>query len=197
MVMSVINRSPVSTEDIVIKDAIDEAMSQFKDPTEMRVSSEGRKHIKSHEGLKLTAYRLGDGMITIGYGHAEPASKSKYKKGQTITKEEADTIFNDDLTKIADGVRRIFSDWKQKGIERRLTQGQFDALVSLAYNMGVVGLRRTDLIQKIKDGDLDEAGEIIKTTKINDKKFPGLRKRRSKESEMFTSHLKKQNADKV
>jgi GH24 family phage-related lysozyme (muramidase) len=184
------------TEDVVIKDAVDEAFSQFKDATKLRVSAEGKEHIKSHEGIELTAYKLGDGKITIGYGHAEPTHKSKYRVGQKISKEEADKLFQKDLKKTADGVRRIFSEWKEKGIDRKITQDQFDALVSMAFNMGISGLRQTDLIQQIKSGNLEKAGELIKTTKINDDTFPGLRDRREKEAEMFMSYLNENQPDK-
>lgn len=184
------------TEDVIIKDAVDEAFSQFKDATKLRVSAEGKEHIKNHEGIKLTAYKLGDGKITIGYGHAEPTHKSKYRVGQKISKEEADKLFQKDLKKTADGVRRIFSEWKEKGIDRKITQDQFDALVSMAFNMGISGLRQTDLIQQIKAGNLEKAGELIKTTKINDDTFPGLRDRREKEAEMFMSYLNENQPDK-
>lgn len=184
------------TEDVIIKDAVDEAFSQFKDATKLRVSAEGKEHIKNHEGIELTAYKLGDGKITIGYGHAEPTHKSKYRVGQKISKEEADKLFQKDLKKTADGVRRIFSEWKEKGIDRKITQDQFDALVSMAFNMGISGLRQTDLIQQIKAGNLEKAGELIKTTKINDDTFPGLRDRREKEAEMFMSYLNENQPDK-
>ena len=185
------------TQDVVIKDAVDEALSQFKDPTQMKVSKQGREHIKSHEGIELVAYKLGDGKITVGYGHAEPIHKSKFKNGQRISQEQADLLFKKDLTKAADGVRRIFNEWKSKGIDRKLTQDQFDALVSMAFNMGISALRQTDLIQQIKAGNLEKAGELIKTTKINDDTFPGLRDRREKESEMFMSYLKEKQPDKA
>lgn len=184
------------TEDVIIKDAVDEAFSQFKDATKLRVSPEGKEHIKSHEGLKLVGYDLKDGKISIGYGHAEPIDKSMYKVGQKISKEEADKLFKKDLKKTADGVRRIFSEWKEKGIDRKITQDQFNALVSMAFNMGISGLRQTDLIQQIKSGNLEKAGELIKTTKINDDTFPGLRDRREKEAEMFMSYLNENQPDK-
>lgn len=194
-IVNVIQKNP--TEDVIIKDAVDEALSQFKDPTQMKVSKQGREHIKSHEGIELVAYKLGDGKITVGYGHAEPIHKSKFKNGQRISQEQADLLFKKDLTKAADGVRRIFNEWKSKGIDRKLTQDQFDALVSMAFNMGIGGLRQTDLIQQIKAGNLEKAGELIKTTKINDGTFPGLRDRREKEAEMFMSYLKEKQPDKA
>jgi lysozyme len=193
-IMNVINK--YQTEDVVIKDAVDQAMSNFKDPTKLKVSSHGREHIKNHEDIKLVAYTIGDGKVTVGYGHAEPIGKSKIKKGQKITPELADKFFQKDLKVAADGVRRIFNEWKEKGIEVKLTQDQFDALVSMAFNMGVGSLRQSDLIQKIKAGELEKAGNLIKTTNINDDTFPGLRDRREKEAEMFMSYLNEPNQSK-
>jgi GH24 family phage-related lysozyme (muramidase) len=64
----------------------------------------------------------------------------------------------------------------------------FDALVSMAYNAGVGGLRRSDVVDKLKSGEYEQAGDSILSFKTS-KKFPGLAKRRQKESEMFLASL--------
>ena len=64
----------------------------------------------------------------------------------------------------------------------------FDALVSIAFNTGVGGLRRSELMQDLKKGDHEVAGEKIKTFRVS-KKFPGLYDRREKESQMFLASL--------
>lgn len=161
----------------------------FQDPTKMRVSSDGIKMIKKTEKLKLIAYDIGDGKITVGYGHAEDKSKSKYRKGQKIDIETANELFKRDLTRTADGVRRIFSEWKEKGINVKIDQNMFNSLVSIAFNMGISGLRETDLIQYIKKGEFKKAGELIRVTGLDDK-FPGLESRREEESDKFLSFLK-------
>lgn len=160
----------------------------FKSPQQLRLSKNGREEIKKAEGLKLKAYKLGDGMVTMGWGHAEPTSKSKYKLGHKISMEDAIKYFNEDVQIAADGVRRIFSEWESKGVYIKLTQDQFDVLVSMAFNMGVNGLRRTEIIKLLKSGNHKAAGEKIKTTKIS-KKFPGLENRRNSESRKFLSFL--------
>ena len=66
--------------------------SQFKNAKELTLSDEGWNHIKNEEKLKLKAYQIGDGMITVGYGHAERVGDSKYKLGQEISKEEAERM---------------------------------------------------------------------------------------------------------
>ena len=177
----------------VIKDKLED--SPFKDATTMKLSQDGWDQIKAEEGDPknpgepvLKAYKLGDGRITVGWGHAEPIKTSKYKKGQVITREQAKKLLQEDLGEAADGVRRIFKEWKNKGIERKITQDQFDALVSIALNLGISGLRQSDVIQHIKKGDYKNAGEAIKNQSLN-YKFPGLEARRERESNLFLSYL--------
>lgn len=150
------------------------------------LSQNGWDFIRNDEKLRLTAYDIKDGKITIGWGHAEPKKTSKYKVGDTITKSVAQKLLKKDLTKAADGVRRIFKQWEDKGIDVEITQNQFDALVSIAFNMGVSGLRMSQLIQDIKKGNLETAAETIKSEGTSDK-FPGLVSRRMRESELFSS----------
>jgi len=187
-----------------LKDIVEEKLekSLFQDATKMRLSQNGWNEIKIEEGDPkkpgdpvLKAYELGDGKITLGWGHAEPISTSKYKNGQIITREEAQKLLQEDLTKAADGVRRIFKEWEKNGEKREVTQDQFDALVSLAFNLGVSGLRRSDVIQHIKKGDYKAAGESIKKQSIS-KKFPGLKIRRERESDLFLSYLSAETASK-
>ena len=177
----------------LLKDKLEK--SPFKDATTLKVSKKGWESVKQEEGDPrnpgdpvLKAYMIGDGMITVGWGHAEPVSKSKFKVGQVITREEATKLLKEDLKEAADGVRKIFKQWKDDGIERKITQDQFDALVSMAINLGVSGLRRSDVIRNIKKGDYKTAGETIKKQSLS-KKFSGLKSRRERESKLFLSYL--------
>ena len=99
-------------------------VDKFKDPLSFGVSRLAYEHIKSHEKLKLTAYNIHDGKVTVGYGHAEPIRKSKFRIGQKITQEKADELLKIDVDIAYDGVRRIFEEWSQKGIHVKLTQNQ-------------------------------------------------------------------------
>jgi lysozyme len=200
-ILSVINSDNFIKSELVstpeLKDVVEQKLeeSPFKDATVMKLSQDGWDQIKAEEGDPknpgepvLKAYKIGDGKITVGWGHAEPVKTSKYKKGQVITREEAKDLLKEDLKSAADGVRRIFKEWKDEGIERRITQDQFNALVSMAYNMGVGGLRRSDVIQHIKKGDYKTAGESIKKQSLS-KKFSGLESRREREADLFLSYL--------
>jgi GH24 family phage-related lysozyme (muramidase) len=160
-------------------------------------------HLKYEEGSvvnkgepNLVAYDLGDGAYTIGYGHAifpdEEESfnflprYSKIRPGRTrITKENAVTLLKDDLRESESIINRILNQWEQKGIKPPITQGMYDAMVSMAFNMGP-GIRKSEFIQAVKKSDFDLARKLILTTSENlFDDFPGLEPRRKKESEMF------------
>lgn len=169
------------------KKVLIEVVSKFSDPLSMSLSDSAVTNIKKHEGLKLKAYKIGDGKITVGYGHAESIGKSAFRVGQVISERIAEELLRKDLKDAEDGIKRMFTQWREEGVNIKVTQGQFDALVSMAYNMGISGLRNTTFIDTLKSGKFEDAAELIKTTKINDDKFPGLRDRRMTEYSMFTS----------
>ena len=131
-------------------------------------------------------YRLGDKKITWGFGHAETIKTSKYRVGYKISKEQAIKLLFEDVNVAAAGVKRMFEQWKQEGIDIKVTQGQYNVLVSLAFNMGVSNFRSTEFVQKLKQKDFARAAELIKNTGISHK-FPGLVVRRLREYNMFIS----------
>jgi len=165
-----------------------DAFDKYKAGYEFDISEAGISHIKKEEALRLVAYKLGDGRITVGYGHAEKPGKTKLKVGEKITKKEAEELFKKDIDVATSGVKRIFNEWEKKGLEIKITQKMFDALVSIAFNTGVSSLRKSDVIQHLKKGDYELAADSIKSFKVSSK-FPGLSKRRSAESQMFSIDL--------
>jgi lysozyme len=178
-----INRQNINNNQ---KEILIDAISKFKVPTELHLSQKGWDHIRNEEKLVLKAYNLGDNHITIGYGHAQPEKTSKYRVGKSITKEKANKLFREDVNEAAEGVKRMFRQWKEQGIDVKVTQNQYDAMVSIAFNMGVEGFRKTEFVQQIKRNQLDKAAELIKVTGISDD-FPGLETRRLKEYQTFVS----------
>lgn len=166
----------------------------------VKVSNSAKNFIKNHEKLRLVAYSIGDGMVTIGYGHAHPETDSKYNIGEQITKERAEYLFNLDVKEAEDGVKRLLKEWEDKGIDVKITQSMFDAMVSMAYNMGVSGFRTSEFLQHLKNEDYMTAAELIKSTKVKSKiknedgnyitiEMPGLIDRRLKESELFIKDI--------
>ena len=195
VIQSIFDKSPDKEAKEIVHRVMNKKdnFSMFKDGTKFRLSKKGFQHIMDEEKPKLIAYALGDGKITVGYGHAESIATTKLKVGQKITKEQAKLYLKQDLKIAADGVRRMFRDWKNQNKNYKVTQDMFDALVSMAFNMGVSGLRNTNLVDHLRDGDYKTAGQLIKQTNIDNDTFPGLEKRRNREANMFLSYLNKSN----
>lgn len=179
----------------------------IKPPVEevkIRQSSESLlNHLKYEEGsIKhkgepvLTAYDLGDGAYTIGYGHAIFKGENEgydflpdyrnIRPGRTsITKDQAEILLKDDIKESERIINDMLDNWEEEGIKPKLTQGMYDALVSMAYNMGP-NIKTKDFIDAIKSGDMKLARKLILQTSsglFDD--FPGLKLRREKEAKMF------------
>ncbi len=172
------------------KDTIvtDITKSSWKKGYEFSISQNGINHIKDSEQLRLKAYSIGDGMITIGYGHAELISNSKYKIGDVIDEKEAEELLRNDLKVAEDGVKRIFHQWEESGHNTSINQDMYDAMVSLAFNSGIGNFRKGQFLQEIKKGNYEEAGQKIKHFNVS-KKYPGLADRREKESKLFLNSI--------
>ena len=185
--------------------------------TEIRKPSQRLfKHLKKEEGIGgkpvLYFYNLGDGAYTTGYGHAVFSNPSRgstggdygfvpnhediipynrqntNKKITRITIEQAEQLLQDDMLKASEGVNTILDEWKSKNINPKITQGMYDAMVSIAYNHGVGNLRTSKFIQYVKQSEFQEAKEEIKNISSNMfDQYPGLKIRREKESRMFMS----------
>lgn len=133
----------------------------------------------------LKAYKLGDGMITIGYGHAERISQTKMKPGvTTITKDKALELLQSDIKDAQNGLDKILNNWKKEGIKYNISQGMYDSMISMIFNMGIGNFRKSDFIQLVKQGKYDEAKQKILNTNVS---YPGHIPRRKQESEMFDS----------
>jgi GH24 family phage-related lysozyme (muramidase) len=168
-------------------------------------SPELYEHMRYEEGSitkkgepVLVAYNLGDGAYTIGYGHAIFRGENEgyeflpnYNKiipGRTkITKDQAEILLKDDISDSEAIINKILNKWETEGIKIKVSQGMYNAMVSMAYNMGP-GIIKSDFIKALKSGNTYLAAEQILTTSSNMfKKFPGLETRRMREYKMFTS----------
>ena len=113
----------------------------------MIISEDGLKKLKLREGLRLVAYQDRAGVWTIGYGHT-PA-----KKGQVITKEEAGLLLEEDLHR--------FHDVINQNVRVHLSQHQFDALVSFAFNVGVYAFQTSTLLRLLNKGHYIEVPQQL------------------------------------
>jgi GH24 family phage-related lysozyme (muramidase) len=169
-----------ATQNLIDTTSINIPVQIQKIPTNS--SQEIKDFIKKEEGFSLKAYALGDGMITIGWGHAERKNESQFKVGQKITEEKAQQLFDKDINEAESGLNRIFKEWEEKGIKVKVNQDMYDAMVSMIFNMGIGNFRKSEFIQFVKHNKLKEAKDRILTTNVN---YPGVKKRRQSESEIF------------
>ncbi|WP_440493260.1 lysozyme [Serratia sarumanii] len=144
----------------------------------MKTSAKGREFIKGFEQLRLKAYPdpgTGGEPWTIGWGHTKGV-----KQGDRITQEQAEQFLSDDLA--------VFELTVNSAIKRPMTQNQFDAMVSLAFNIGGSAFAGSTLVKKFNAGDAKGAAdEFPKWKNSGGKVMPGLVKRRAAEREVFLS----------
>ncbi len=149
------------------------------------VSDYGRSFIKKYEGLRTTVYKDVAGLETIGYGHL--ITKAEKESGgfkQGITQKQAEHLFDDDLELVRINLNRLITDAGHTNV----TQGQFDALASFAFNLGIGRLKESTLWQCFKDCRYqDAANEFLKWVYAGKNKIPGLVTRRRAERELFLS----------
>jgi len=170
-----------------LSDSDEEKIKVFKSPNSS--SSELIDFLKYEEGSAkykkepvLTAYKLGDGAITVGWGHAERIANSKFEVGEEITKEKAEELLSADIKSAERYLNKILRDWEEEGVEYNISQNMYDSMVSLIFNMGIGNFRKSDFIKLIKKGKYKLAKEKILTTNVT---WPGHKIRRQKEYEMF------------
>lgn len=147
----------------------------------MKVSPAGRKAIAAHEGVHLKAYpdpaTKGE-PFTIGVGHTSAAGPPKVTKDMTITAEECDAILSRDLATFEKAVLKV--------VTAPLNQNQFDALVSLAFNIGAGNFSKSTLVKKLNARDYRGAADQFTVwNKAAGKVMKGLVKRRAGERALF------------
>jgi lysozyme len=134
--------------------------------------------IKEHEGLRLKAYKDSVGVWTIGYGDTGP----DVVEGLIITKEEVEERLRKRL--------REFEGYVLKYVRVGMTQNQFDALVSLVYNIGPTNFKDSTLLKKLNAGDYQGAADqflVWNKGRVDGKLvvINGLTNRRKSERELF------------
>jgi GH24 family phage-related lysozyme (muramidase) len=147
----------------------------------MKTGERGLKLIKEFEGCKLTAYKCPAGVWTIGIGSTRYSDGSAVKQGQTLVNEEAALLL---LSKTLTSYEHAVN-----AIKINLTQNEFDALVSLTYNIGAGNLASSTLVKMLKAGDskAEIAKQFLRWDKAGGKPLAGLTRRRNAEAELFLS----------
>jgi lysozyme len=138
-----------------------------------QIGSRGLALIKSFEGLELSAYLCPAKVWTIGYGSTGP----HVKPGLTITETYADTLLQTDLDRFEDAVAKAAPN---------ATQNQFDAMVSLAFNIGIGAFSKSSVLRFHKMGDhRSAAGAFGMWIKGGGRVLPGLQRRRAAEAQLY------------
>lgn len=153
----------------------------------MKTSEKGQTLIKKTESFEPRPYRCPANIPSIGFGTTRyPNGKAVTMYDPAITLEQANAYFAHDIERFERDVLSL--------VKVPITQGQFDALVSFAYNCGsdidddtiAEGLGDSTLLKKLNAGDYKGAAdEFPKWNKGAGKVQPGLVKRRAAEREMF------------
>ena len=147
----------------------------------MKISPRGLELIKDFEGFSSSAYLDVVNIPTIGWGNTFYENGTKVKMGDQISKTDA-------LKLLEVVANRDFADKIFPAIKVKVSQSQFDAMVSLAYNIGVGAFLKSTLLKKVNAGDFAGAGEeFLRWNKANGKEVLGLTRRREREKQLFLS----------
>jgi len=146
----------------------------------MKTGINGLELIKKYEGFRAEPYRCPAGVPTIGYGATYyPGGRRVTMNDDPISKQRAEDLLKDMLTRYEDGVNRY--------VQHQINQNQFDALVSFAYNLGVGALQKSTLLKKINIDpcDPDIAKEFKKWVRAGGRVLVGLQRRRKEEANLY------------
>ena len=149
----------------------------------MKITKTGKagiEMIKTFEGFRGTPYKCPAGIPTIGYGATfYPGGKKVTMTDAAITEEQATDLLAHMLVSFEKYVDSYCID--------TITQNQFDALVSFAYNLGPANLKASTLLKKVNTNPNDESIklEFLKWVKAGGKTLKGLVRRREAEANLY------------
>lgn len=158
--------------------------------SKLTTSQRGLDLIKSFEKFAPNLYLCPAGKPTIGYGHVLRPSE-KFNK---ISLPQADQLLRNDCGIVEIYLNAIFPHPSPlpegEGKKVCLNQNEFDALVSLVFNIGLGNFEKSTLLKRLRDGDKPRAAaEFLRWDKINQGgelvMSKGLHRRRCVERELF------------
>lgn len=133
--------------------------------------------VKQFEGRELKAYRCSANRLTIGYGHTKGV-----QEGDEISPAEAEQLLVEDLAAIADDLNRL--------VNVPVSEGQYIALLSLAFNVGASAVKKSTLLFHLNHKRYDEAAEEFdKWIYAGGKPSEGLKRRRAAERKLFENDM--------
>jgi lysozyme len=165
----------------------------------MKISKQGLDFIKSFESFVPYVYddkrapvkgvyrewkgEKVKGTLTIGYGHTDAAAHPlKIARGLRITEAEAVEVLDVDLDECEEDVLDL--------VKVALSQGQFDACVSLVFNMGAGNFKKSTLLKRLNKGDMKGARDAFDLYVNSDGEFMrGLQRRRDGEQVLWDAEI--------
>lgn len=143
----------------------------------LRTSRAGLELIKSFEGFREAAARLPDGRWTIGYGHVRSA-----REGVTISEQDAEDLLRYDMQGVEEAITSL--------VYAPLTQGQFDAIASLVFNISPGQFKDSEILRNLNAGEYIAAAagfDAWRKARINGRLIvvDALVRRRAMEKAMF------------
>lgn len=143
-------------------------------------SSAGLALIKKYEGFRSKPYKCPAGVWTIGYGATYYPDGTKVRPTDPAIDEAHATILLENMLKTYEKAVDSYT-------RDDITQNQFDALVSFAYNLGTNALKNSTLLKKVNAKPYDPAieYEFGKWVRAAGKVLPGLVRRRREEAQLY------------
>jgi lysozyme len=134
--------------------------------------------VSKHEGFKENAYRpLPNDILSLGHGSTRHPDGSPIKATDTITRKQAEDYLKHDLSK--------FSNQISKCIKVPVSQYEYEAYVSLTYNIGAGAFCSSTLVRKLNRYDYEGAcKEILRWNKFQGQEVRGLTNRRQQEYDL-------------
>ena len=176
----VLTQAQVIATDKLLSIDLDAVKNMLGIPESMSVSNKGVDLICEFEGKRLVAYDDGVGVWTIGFGTIKYPNGVRVKKGDTCTLDQAKEYMRHDLIE--------FEHTVNSSVKVPLNQNQFDALVSLSYNIGSNAFKSSTLVKKLNAGDYQGAADQFNVwVNAGGKRMQGLANRRDKEKLLFLS----------
>tara|TARA_Y100001951_G_C11298065_1_gene277559 strand:- start:16201 stop:16671 length:471 start_codon:yes stop_codon:yes gene_type:complete len=143
----------------------------------LAISDDGAEFIVEREGFELEAYQDVKGIWTIGVGHIVGVHR-----GMLWTEQQVVDAFQKDVQDYVDAVNDC--------VGVALSQKQYDALVSLCFNIGTTGFSNSTLVRRLNEGEYRLAADqflVWNKVRIMNRlrEVEGLSNRRKLEREMF------------
>lgn len=145
----------------------------------MKVNADGYALLKRFEGCRLKAYRCPANVLTIGYGNTFYEDGTKVKEGDVITQQRAEELAKFIIDQFAVSIAPF--------IKQPLTENQFSACVSLAYNIGTGNFKKSSVFKKLNANPNDStiADSFRLWNKGGGKILKGLVNRREAEIQLY------------